>query len=67
MPNRLMTATEVDESIKAFTKKLRDELAPAIAACKAEGMTDEQIALEINRELFDAFQGLHRFPRSMRP
>ena len=50
--------------LREWGKKLID---PMIAEGRAAGLTDADINLAINRALFDAFQGLHRFPPSHRP
>lgn len=66
MPNELIDLR--GEVMKALNRDFHEKvIAPAIAAGRAAGMTDEEINLELNRALFDEFRGLHGFPDSHRP
>ena len=64
MANELLPFNVV---VSEMTRKLNADLAPVIASMKASGLTDEDINIEINRAMFDAFRGLHGFPESHRP
>lgn len=56
------------ETFKAMTKDFNEKvITPIVEHCRANGMTDEEINLEVNRMMFDLFRGLHGFPDSHRP
>lgn len=64
MPNEIVA---YDLVVADMTRDLNAALKPAIDAMRASGMTNEEINLELNRAMFDAFKGLHGFPDSHRP